>query len=447
VCRSVLLYLVLSCLLFTGVVLASQVPERPDQVGQATSIKVGYWRKFCAESQYISGMIRAICRMPASSPDLLALMLYNPVEVLKLIKQAQRHVSEQIKSCRKIDLIEHVNEYTALIQQLGNLFPLACIVECTLEGNESCMLSRYRSYYRQAYEDRIVAALCTKIDQAHGAPVYYTSFGSGGLFQDAVILTKVLAQKPDAALVVNFIDPDLYPLPQGFPDVLAIINHDYSVKTFLNERMQGYGQDSTDMDVKSTLQKVEELDGSEIITWQKKHGLGSELSHDEFGSLICKHFDKTFANLVRLREIVLWLTNTFSHAHLMFYVYNCSQHYIDYLTEKNISYPDVLTAVDILDDSRIIFNSEGHYCQLCSAVLRKKPSAYNLWLDKILVPIGCLGAARPVGVEFITLSLDACAGAIKKNLKNDDGSEFCIYKTTEKNSSEICHVCGMSHSL
>ena len=61
--------------------------------------------------------------------------------------------------------------------------------------------------YRTAFEERATSLLLEKLKSEQ--PIQYVGFGSGGLFQDLVILAKTLKQKPASSIVINLIDPNL----------------------------------------------------------------------------------------------------------------------------------------------------------------------------------------------------------------------------------------------
>ena len=85
--------------------------------------------------------------------------------------------------------------------------PICFLGECSDETPWCpCILNRNTNpQFRNLFEDQVRAALVEKIDGLQ-APVVYTSFGSGGMFQDFTILVKTLAQKPNAKLHINLID-------------------------------------------------------------------------------------------------------------------------------------------------------------------------------------------------------------------------------------------------
>src|SRR5207244_1925920 len=105
--------------------------------------------------------------------------------------------------------------------------------ECTKESSNSvtqpCLLSRLiNPSFRDIFADRVARAICDNLETSLHEPVHYASFWPGMLFQDLVILTKVLAEKPNACLVVHGIDLQFKP----YTDFLdyANISHAFPLK-------------------------------------------------------------------------------------------------------------------------------------------------------------------------------------------------------------------------
>lgn len=403
----------LACLLPVSLALSSQGPEQsaravavgPAASGQAAPINPGFLQKFAARHP---SFLRRVFRY---KPDLLSLILYNSVAALTLAYEANDRFVEQAKDAKTDDLIEAdldrgIQEYKKLVHQCEVECPILLLGECTKVDFWPCSLSRLSNpRYRQLYEDRVVTVLCAKIDQAHGVPVQYVSFGSGGLFQDLVILTKVLAQKPDAVLAIHFIDIKFTPY------VAACDVRD-------GPRIIGVEHE---LDLKAVMSKLKEIARRE---WR-----GGEISDHQLGRNIgieCICIE------AKIKEVVSWLTSKFPHAQLTFYVHNSGESYVNYLTQKGIAYPDVLTAVDIQDEMSLLRSSVLGYYQLCRHTLLNNPLTYNLWLDKTMVNDPAFGWGTGKDVELVRISLDPCDRATEVKLKKDDGSEEHIYRTAEK---------------
>lgn len=142
-----------------------------------------------------------------SQSNMLALfkdsLLVNPLEVL----QKAEEVDDCAKNIFSKSLLEDDIEKRAVslghdIAVLECINPLFLLREC----NSFCYLNRKNNpHARVAYEAKVSKAYIDEIG-FDNKPVSYVSFGSGDGFQDLVILTKILAEKPYAKIAIDFID-------------------------------------------------------------------------------------------------------------------------------------------------------------------------------------------------------------------------------------------------
>lgn len=233
-------------------------------------------------------------------------------------------------------LSDHLSAYT-------EYNPLFLLDECwdepsfdnTLFGSY-CPLSRsYNPGYRKAFEDFVVQACVKKAKIDQDQPLVYTSFGSGKLGQDFIILLKILQQCPNASLVVNVIDKN-YP-------------------------------------------------SSDILTY--KHGAESCCSRAHIANASIeihakwyqsKNFLIELHKVTAIAQIVRYLHNNFPSAHVVAHAFSSANEYM-HSSDSHI-HPDILVAADIDDVDSIESGSVRAYKQLCRFALSKKPTAQNFWL-------------------------------------------------------------------
>ncbi len=441
----------LVCFLPVYLVSPSQGPEASiaaapvPSMSQPAPIDVGFWRKLAAQHPYIANLVQTVFKLSScfESPDLLSLVLYNPTYALQVIDNIRSKFIKEVEtmfpfisdpligqslepdsSDKQTLYCGAMRRYETLIHDYESKCPLMLLGECTQDGYQPCTLSRMHNLHREQYETRLITALCAKIDQAHGLPVHYVSFGSGSLFQDLVILSKVLAQKPDATLAIHFIDVE-------FTDYVTMCNELDSSKLFVGRNLipeaifdcarkivQRYPD-------KPTTQVVESREGDKIFR--------SYITTDPMDDkpLIFAYVTGT----AEMKEISSWLIAKFPAARLAFYIHNSGSSYIKYLEQQKLPAPDVITTADIQDDSGE--TAIPDYVSVCRYALTHKPSAYNLWLAKEFV-----NGYPSEGVILVQLSLKAALGATENTFKSEDGSEVHIFVTEEKISPKICDMCG-----
>lgn len=99
----------------------------------------------------------------------------------------------------------------AAINSLERRNPFFLLHECTSSNNGQCALSRYANpHYRETFERLVVSDLKKECHSTN--KVACMSFGSGGLFQDLVILTKFLRERPPQAKIdLHVADIDYLP--------------------------------------------------------------------------------------------------------------------------------------------------------------------------------------------------------------------------------------------
>lgn len=116
---------------------------------------------------------------PYTDEQLLELVIKNPQKALTYINGKNKGVTKADSFDKA--LIAH--------QKIEKCCPISLLQECVAEDWGACMLSRsYNPKFRNTLETTAVAALIEK--SKNEAPTPYVGFGSGGMFQDFVIIAK-----------------------------------------------------------------------------------------------------------------------------------------------------------------------------------------------------------------------------------------------------------------
>lgn len=271
--------------------------------------------------------------------------------------------------------------------------PLFLLGECTAEDSRPCILSRcYEPNFREQYESRVVTSLGNKLSKLD-RPVQYVSFGSGGMFQDHVALTKALAKNPDAKIDVHLID----------------IKHKYFVacrESLNNTREVDY---------------MNNTDPNHVMESARKYCLASNQNISE-NVLIDLTNDYQYIEF-RAQQSIAWLSRTFPQAQLKLYLHDSTASYHAYIDRENIAIPDVIAAADIDDEMSWAYRSGLCYAQLCIRALQRNPLVDNIWLRKDF--------GRPVAL-LTSVALEESAGAEKENVKIENDEEIPLYITSQK---------------
>ncbi|MFA6066039.1 MAG: hypothetical protein WC707_02540 [Candidatus Babeliaceae bacterium] len=245
------------------------------------------------------------------------------------------------------------NNVSELMQKIITQFEKECPIfflgECDQEdSSRGCILSRsHEPKNRAAYEKHVVGALL-KILSANKL-TQYASCASGGLFQDLVVLSKALHEKPDAQIDIHLIDAKFMPY-MSMRDVLdntREVKLDYSIDP--NNFMRVLKEVNPEFQETSRARKIIAADIVRIEPF--------------------------------IKQFVRQLKTTFPRARLAVNVHGTVATYCDYVSRKRLDSPDVIVGADIQDESNPDQNSIGDYYQLCREGLIAKPNLYN----KILV--------------------------------------------------------------
>lgn len=273
----------------------------------------------------------------------------NSVEALDGLNSIDKEFQEaldEVAGTREIGL-EMLRNKQAIIAQFEQKCPLFLINEC-----QSCSLTRFQTpQLRDRFESRVVSQVIEKL--AHNEIVHYASFGSGSLFQDLVILTKILNQKSNAHLVVHCID-NKYRSAALYQEIAQ-------------ETRQILPHDSED--IKVLMQKF-------------KQGLSTKKNYPDLPDEGLEEFVLYIIQEGRLfHQLNAFMKQNFADARIEIHIHPSVRVYCEYLAKHTMQYPDVLVAADIEDPENGGLGAED-YCELCIRTLQNNPSSKNLWLSK-----------------------------------------------------------------
>lgn len=324
---------------------------------------------------------------------LLDALLSNPLYGL----QEAYRVNDKFKEYAELNKLEEIKdprEERRSVEEAVRLFkkesPIFLLGECTQEGWGACLLSRtYQPRYRRLFEDAIVRVASEKIKQNRDQPLHYASFGCGGMFQDLVIITKILAQHPDAHIAVNLIDLKYTPYA-----TLADFNRS-------RHAIEDFEEDAIDTGVMTQL--IEHA----RTQWNAK---GTD---EEIGTslkITCGEL-----KIVSL-QFIKWLRKTFPLATISMELHATGKEYLKCIERKEIEYPDIIMAVDIQDEMSLLHHSVRSYTNLCVQILKVNTFLENFWLAK-----------KEYTVELRSFSLEEKKGAEEKDFKEEDDNITKIY--------------------
>lgn len=290
-------------------------------------------------------------------PTLLDMLLTHPKKALDWGYAVRHKCGQEAKN-----MPETTQNTKMLLDKYTKKQPLFWLGECVKEGLGTCLLSRdYEPHYRQQYESRVVTSLHDKISSVE-RPVQYVSFGSGGMFQDHVILTKTLAEKPNAQLDVHLIDLKYttYVMCRDW------LNNKRSVNPHI------------DTDPTPAIEKFKKLvrDDKAVTAPMSDEEAARTLMN------VCSNHE------VPVQQSLRWLAKTFPNARLKLHLHDTADSYHQYIERENIQNPDVIASADIEDEMGSLY-----YVQLCVRALQKNPHADNIWLTKNAHP-GIASLAR-----------------------------------------------------
>jgi hypothetical protein len=299
-----------------------------------------------------------------------------------LIKQQDVLLAQSEKLEQKLQNIPSIaltKIYTSLTEKYEHIFPLFLLNECTkeignTETNDNCLLSRtYKPHYRNCFEKHASNLLIEKLQKSPNQPVTYTSFGCGGAFQDLIIITKALIQQPKALLTIHLIDGVNTP----YTSAVDFLNHTHEIKVEQNftfgSQLAEYEQYARD---------------------KEKHDPAIQNFTQE--ALKLQLLDLCLSTQAKYKQFLSWLNKQFSQATISLYVHNQASNYCNFINENKCSHADVVTTVDIDDETSKETHSIQDYTALCLTTLTNNPTSVNAWLRKT--------NENSVGISAISLS-------------------------------------------
>ena len=292
--------------------------------------------------------------------NILDSLLVNPLKQLNQnyitqnqigVKFAQENLNEEF--IKTSDAKTITDAYEKITKQFETNNPIFFLGECTQEDWGACSLSRsYRPEHRETFEKETIKALLEKTN-ATDEPIQYVSFGTGGMFQDLVIMVKTLVQKPNARIVIHFIDQK-YALYEGVKDLLG------TREVFADQTI-----DPTTVMADLMLKAVTE------------GGLSATTPNLEKELTITPIIEE-----IKFKQFIGYLQKKFPKAQTSLHVHSQTKSYFKYLDEKNMTYADVITTADIQDEMSSLARSINNYTILCTKTLEHKPTSKNIWLSK-----------------------------------------------------------------
>jgi len=325
----------------------------------------------------------------SSQLELVNNLLSNPLKVLNDIEDIKKNFLEDQKKEQlnnQQDALSCKNTLLSLIKTYEKKHPLFLLGECVqgdgfLSGLLDCpLLRRVTPSYRASFEEKVSQQLIEKIElnEESESPINYTSFGCGGAFSEFIILTKVLSKKPNANLVIHFIDHN-YVFYVFAADCLG-----FSRKIIKNQKQ---------FDFSNNLYKCRKYIASK--------GPMPQLSDNDF--LI-----KLLSNCIQIQQqneqFLRELMQSFPNAKLSLFIHESTDSYLKYLNQYKLPYADVFSAADIQDEMSVSRGSLDNYIKLCAKTLEKKSNPSNAWLiPKCILSYSLTavdGAERVEGDDF-----------------------------------------------
>jgi hypothetical protein len=332
-----------------------------------------------------------------SKPRLIDALLTNPLIALNHIYKVKETVAKKLdKDSEQLDSQAQLTLYKNLIAQYAKESPLFLLGECRKEEEKICTLSRaYQPEYRKLYEDAVVTSLLEKLNKQQA--VNYTSFGSGAAFQDMVILTKTLCQKPNATMQIHLVDTKhaTYVAAQNY-----LGNKQHQITTEQNTNI------------------TEILD--ELVQFVRENG-GATAEDSDLDIKDWAEQDIA-SNESHAQQFIKYLQTTFPGATLSLHLHSSTPDYVKYLDANTnvMNYPDVLTAADIEDEESKDNNAGGAYLYLCKKTLEQNRHSYNVYLNKC-----------STGVNLTTIFLTNKSDREPFNLTINNGQKITLFANNQ----------------
>lgn len=274
------------------------------------------------------------------------------------------------------------------IQTMIDKNPISLLAECETGG--MCVFDRSsKTGYREKFAEYVTTGMINQINEKRDQRVNYTSFGSGGGLQDMIVLTKVLAQKPDSSLNIHLIDRQnrIFVRALDYFKMKREIGVKQPDLDFFGHRFNEYVQIIKAEDLQPlidakdqlTSKHVKEKDDENLI----KHYERQISSFPKDEDLKVQLTTNCLQRQKRYKQFITFLTKTFPRAPISLFIHDSADSYCNYLNRESLGYPDVLVAADIQDQMSGIFNASIEYGKLCQETLKNNPKSFNAWLAMV----------------------------------------------------------------
>jgi hypothetical protein len=288
-------------------------------------------------------------------------LLIDPRESFKDMQRVHDAYFEHVKQTYlygEMDAGMLTNELNRLSQQYEQKCPLFLVDECSSIKKEkfSSVLSRnFNHVYKKCFEEKVSQHLVEKIISQQNVcrAISYVNVSCGGSLSALVILTKVLAERPNAWLHVHCIedDNDHYVAVADLLGVSRAITSNQQALNCNDDKFEAYVQ------------------GIKLLVPFTEAEVRGMLVYD------CCTVGKKYTQMIK------WLSHTFPKAKLSLLVHESCKSYFDYVNKHSLAVADVLSAVDIEDKISCHRTGCSHnYVKLCAEILKKNANASNVYL-------------------------------------------------------------------
>ena len=351
-----------------GLGLAGSKAARGD-IGREEVVASGILGTIAAIGNYLYNLFYP---KPVSTIDSL---LTNPLELSKASQSMGDELNKFTEEHKRYSQKEYQDYFDSpSVQEMMSKNPISLLAECEMGGR--CTFDRSSGTgYREKFAEYVAAGMINQIRAKNKQTVNYTSFGSGGGLQDMIILTKVLAQEPDANLNIHLIDRQnrIFVGALDYFKVKRQIDIEQPELDFFGSTFNEY------------VQSIKDKDKPKLTDEDLKAQLTTN----------CLQRQKQY------KQFITFLKKTFPSAHISLFIHESTESYLAYLDKETLNYPDVVVAADIQDEPSSWFQARFNYAKLCQKSLEKKPEGFNAWLVKL----------RHENIGIISLSLVFSEGA------------------------------------
>jgi hypothetical protein len=304
---------------------------------------------------------RSIGRAQVTQIQLLKGLLSDPARTLEVVTAWESHYTKTDRT--RFDASGNLS-YAATIESARTLrtsfepkCPLFLMAECVTEGRRICKLGRaYCPNYRAVFGAAASGDLVSAIDRMHPVPVQYVGYASGGNYQDLVILTRALTQRPNAQLVIHLVDlSNRYSVQ--LRDAIGV-----SRAVSLTE-----GIDTLHENTRAAIESIVAADGNPGIRFVKQFARGVE------------------RNEARHVQFLMFLKRAFPTAHITLHMHDIAESYLALVKASRFPHPDVITLADaenFASRDNTQMPASYAYAQLCLVTLTHSPASTNVCLAK-----------------------------------------------------------------